>query len=184
MKKIYLFSIISFAIFISCQSKQENKTDAQLDKLDIELTEKELSSKIDSIDLASISRLTQKEYDDLQLSKVKGLEGYELSDLTMGQTLLDSTNGKILTVQIITDGEITEYLLSYDKDGNLVDNLIIAYEDMVEYYSEVTSKINSNKITVQTINFTYDGEDGNQSQTSDTAIAKYQITPEFKFITD
>ncbi|MDR2951049.1 MAG: hypothetical protein ACK5KL_02310 [Dysgonomonas sp.] len=182
MNKIYLFNLILFTTFVSCQSKQENNLKAQLGTLNVELTETFLSSKADSIDLTDVLRLTQKEYDDLQLSKVKGLEGYELSDLTMGQVLLDNANGTILTIQIITDGEITEYLLSYDKDGNLVDNLIVAYEDMVEYYSEISSKINSDLITVQTVNFTYGDEDGNQTEASDTAIAKYQITPEFKFV--
>ncbi|MDR0824030.1 MAG: hypothetical protein LBN74_02980 [Prevotella sp.] len=179
MKKIYLFNLILFTTFISCQNKQGGNLQTQLDSLNVELTEITLSDKGDSIDMTSVPRLTQKEYDDLQLSKVKGLEGYNLWDLSMGQVLLDSADGMILTIQIITDGEITEYLLSYDKERNLVDNLIVAYEDMVEYYSEVSSKISSNKITVQTVNFTYGDDD--QDEISDTIVAKYRITPELKF---
>ncbi len=53
---------------------------------------------------------------------------------------------------------------------------------MVEYYSEVSSKINSKEIIVQTINFTYSDSDDDQVEKSDTAFVKYQITPEFKFI--
>ena len=61
-------------------------------------------------------------------------------------------------------------------------HLLVAYEDMVEYYSEVSSKINSKEIIVQTINFTYSDNDDDQVEKSDTAFVKYQITPEFKFI--
>jgi hypothetical protein len=150
----------------------------------VELSEILLSSKIDSIDLTSITRLTQKEYNDLQLFNVKGLGGYGISDLSMGHILFSNENGRILTIHVITDGEITEYLLSYDKNGVLQDNLLVAYEDMVEYYSEISSKINSKEIVVQTVSFTYGNDEDELFEKSDTAFVKYQITPEFKFVTD
>lgn len=182
MKKIYLFSFIFLVTIVSCQNKQSENKQAQLDTLNVELSETQLSNKADSMDLTNIARLTEKEYTDLQLFNVKGLEGYSAEDLSMGRILLANDNGKILTVLVITDGEITEYLLSYDKSGNLQDNLLVAYEDMVEYYSEVSTKINSKEIIVQTINFTYSDSDDDQVEKSDTAFVKYQITPEFKFI--
>lgn len=143
-----------------------------------------LNSSSSTIDLTKIQRLTPEQYSSLQLEKVKGLEGYELNDLCLGQILLENKSGKILTIQVVTDGEITEYLLSYDKNGNLIDNLIVAYEDMVEYYSEVSSKIKSNEIIVQTISYTYDEINSDSGGTADTAITKYQISPEFKFISN
>lgn len=185
MKKIYLFSFILITSLVSCQNKQpEFQQQAQLDTLNIELSEMLLSSKADSIDLTKIKRLTQKEYNDLQLFNVKGLGGYGVSDLCMGHTLFSNENGKILTVHVVTDGEITEYLLSYDKSGTLQDNLLVAYEDMVEYYSEISSRIKSKEIVVQTVNFTYGNEEDELSEKSDTAFVKYQITPEFKFVMD
>jgi len=185
MKKINLFGFILLITLVSCQNRQpESPKQARLDTLNAEFSEILLSSIADSIDLTNISRLTQKEYNDLQLFNVKGLGGYEISDLCMGRTLFSNENGKILTVHVVTDGEITEFLLSYDKSGNLQDNLLVAYEDMVEYYSEISSKINSKEIVVQTVNFTYGDEDDELSEKSDTAFVKYQITPEFKFVTD
>lgn len=184
MKKIYLFSFILFTTLVSCQNKEGKVLQAQLDTLSINLSEISLSSRVDSIDLTKVSRLTRKEYNDLQLFKVKGLGGYEVSDLSIGHVLLSNDNGKILTVQVITDGEITEFLLSYDKNGDLQDDLLVAYEDMVEYYSEISSKIKSKEIVVQTINFTYGSDEDEQSEKSDTALVKYQITPDFKFVMD
>ena len=182
MKKIYLFSFIFLVTIVSCQNKQSEIKQAQLDTLNVELSETQLSNKADSMDLTNIARQTEKEYTDLQLFNVKGLEGYSAEDLSMGRILLANDNGKILSVLVITDCEITEYLLCYDKSGNLQDNLLVAYEDMVEYYSEVSTKINSKEIIVQTINFTYSDSDDDQVEKSDTAFVKYQITPEFKFI--
>lgn len=182
MKKIYLFSIIFTIILFSCQNKQGQQS--RLESLHIELEKTTLSNKADDIDLMKISRLTQVQYDSLQLDKVKELQGYDISDLTMGEILLNNDFGKMLTVQIITDGEITELLLSYDKDGNLVDNLIVAYEDLVEYYKEVSSSINSDKITVQTINYNYFDVGNNTIETADTIVTNYEITPELKFIID
>lgn len=186
MKKIYLFiGIILTIILFSCQNKQEKQGQiSSLESLDAKIEETTLSNKVEDIDLMKISRLTQSQYDSLQLSKVKELQGYDIADLTMGRILLNNDFGKMVTVQIITDGEITELLLSYDKNGNLVDNLIVAYEDLVEYYKEVTSSINSNKITVQTINFNYYDVGSNTIETADTIRTNYQITPELRFIID
>ncbi|MBD8390267.1 hypothetical protein [Dysgonomonas sp. BGC7] len=187
MKKIFFLSIISLALFSSCQNKSKdsnNKIAEQIESLDVQLNDTVLGNNFEHIDFDNISHLTKAQYDSLQLQKVSGLEGYDISYLSMGDVLLQNTNGRILTIQVITDGEITEYLLSYDNQGNLIDNMIVAYEDMVEYYSHVSTSINSNKVTVQTINYTYSDPQGNPVELSDTAIVKYQITPEFKFITD
>ncbi len=181
MKKTYLFSLILTFAFLSCQNKQVNN---QLSSLNMELSEALLGDNFENIDFETIPRLTMAQYDSLQLKKVSGLQGYDTTYLSMGNTIFSNENGKILTIQVITGGEITEYLLSYGKDGILIDNLLVAYEDMVEYYSQVTSKINSNNIIVQTINFNYNDSEDSPIETSDTIIEKYKITPEFKFILD
>mgnify|MGYP001126622575 CR=1 FL=1 len=184
MKTVFIISLSTICLsFFSCGNKQPNNQPV-IDQLDVELNEIDLSNILNSIDLTKVQRMTQAEYDTLQLKQVEGLQGYDINDLTMGSTLFSNDKGKIVTVHVVTDGEVTQYLLSYDKDGKLLDNLLVAYEDMVEYYSEVSSHINSNKIKVQTVNFTYGDESGNDVQTADTAINSYRITPEFRIVTD
>lgn len=185
MKNISLPAFVMLmALFVSCGNKSQTEPQQSIKSLDVILDEIALSNKLNSIDLTKVQRLTQMEYDSLQLAAIEGLQGYDINDLTMGNILFENENGKILTIRVITDGEITEYLLSYDKDGLLQDNLLVAYEDMVEYYSEVSSKINSNKIMVQTVNFTYEDESGNPFETSDTAVVNYQITNNLMFINE
>ncbi|MBB4037514.1 hypothetical protein GGR21_003431 [Dysgonomonas hofstadii] len=185
MKTTFIFGPLALSLMLfSCGSNQAKEQQSQVKNLDIQLDEVALSSKLNTIDLTKVERLTQIQYDTLQLAKVEGLQGYDIADLTMGRVLLSNENGRILTIQVVTDGEITEYLLSYDKNGVLQGNLLVAYEDMVEYYSEVTSRINSNKIMVQTVNFTYGDETGNTLEKADTAVISYQITKDLKIVTD
>lgn len=180
-------------MFISCQNKQENigvntlslsTIPSQIKSLDVVLNDTTLGNNFENIDFDRLPKLSMTLYDSLKLAMVDDLQGYDTTYLSMGRILLENENGRIITIQVITGGEITEHLLSYDKHGNLVDNLIVAYEDMVEYYSEVSSKINSNRITVQTVNFTYDEADGEPVELSDTIIKRYQITPEFRFVSN
>lgn len=187
MKKYYVVFFLFFLISTSCQKKKETELivypiHAEINPLRIDPTVSRIDSQFADVDITTIARLTKADYDALQLSKVKALEGYDYNDLSSGRTILSDENGKLLIVQVITDGEVAEFLLSYDKDGKLVDNLMVAYEDMVEYYREVSSKIDTNKITVQTVDFTYEDENGNPVELSDTSILKYQITPEFQFL--
>lgn len=184
MKKIYLFVLTFTVIFISCQNKKSSDFafNTELDSINVSLNDSALGSNFQSVDFENLPRLTMAEYDSLQLQKVTGLEGYDTTYLSLGKTLLVNNSGKIITIQVITDGEISEYLISYDKDGNIKDNLIVAYEDMVEYYSQTSSKINADQITVQAINFNYSDKDDNALESSDTLISKYKITPDFKFV--
>ncbi|MFT3994302.1 MAG: hypothetical protein QM660_08340 [Dysgonomonas sp.] len=183
MKTISFFSIILTVGLIACQSKKEDSM-AQLDKLHVELNETALSAIADSIDYMSLPRLTMAEYRRLQLDKIEGLRDYDTTYISMGRVLLANDSGQIITIQVITGGEISEFLLSYDKDGHLQDNLLVAYEDMVEYYSQVSSQIKAGEVIVQTVNFTYDDNDMEDNDKSDTSVVKYQITPEFRFIAD
>lgn len=186
MKKICFFSSIFIIIFISCQLKHENNivrstVPAHLNDLDVVIIDTALGNDFENIDFDNLPRMTKALYDSLQISKIAYLQNYDTSYLSMGRILLSNENGRIITIQVISDGEIMEYLVSYNSSGQLVDKMLVAYEDMVEYYSEVSSTIQSNNITVQTVNFTYTDEHGNQTELSDTTLTKYQITPEFKF---
>lgn len=187
MKNICFFNLV-LVLFVSCQQKQEkvfvsSTIPTQLQALDVVIVDTTLSNNFDDIDFDKLPRMTMALYDSLQLYRVEALLGYDTTFMSMGRILLANENGKIITVKIITDGEIMEYLLSYDKKGSLVDNLLVSYEDMVEYYSQISSKIDSNKITIQTVNFSYSDDLGNPVELSDTIIAKYEISPEFKFTT-
>lgn len=187
MKKICFFSFIFLTIlFISCQPKTENNIvkstiPIHLKDLDVVIIDTALGNDFENIDFANLPRMTKALYDSLQISKIAYLQDYDTTYLSMGRILLSNENGRIITIQVISDGEIMEYLISYNSSGQLVDNMLVAYEDMVEYYSEISSKIQSNNIIVQTVNFTYTDEQGNPVEISDTALTKYQITPEFKF---
>lgn len=187
MKKICFFSFIFLTIlFISCQPKTENNIvkstiPIHLKDLDVVIIDTALGNDFENIDFANLPRMTKALYDSLQISKIAYLQDYDTTYLSMGRILLSNENGRIITIQVISDGEIMEYLISYNSSGQLVDNMLVAYEDMVEYYSEISSKIQSNNIIVQTVNFTYTDEQGNPVELSDTALTKYQITPEFKF---
>lgn len=183
ISSIILFLVLSLS---SCDSKSKKEADVSTLSLPdkIVFQDSTLGKYFDVIDFSKLKRLTQAEYDSLHLVQINSLSGYDLEDLTMGQILFNGANGKLLTLKVITEGEITEYLLSYDPKGNLVDSLIVAYEDMVDYYSEVTTIIRKNQILVQTVNFTYDGKDGNEETASDTSMTKYRITPSLRFLTD
>lgn len=179
MKKFHITYIIALLVsVVSCQSKQSAD---KLDGMNFNLSDSTHYDESGSL-AVNPDRMTQALYDSLQLAEISDLQGYEPGDLSMGRVLLENEYGKIITIHIITEGEITEYLLSYDANNQLTDNLLVAYEDMVEYYSAVSSKINDNKIVVQTINYTYGGSDGNSKETSDTSFVNYQITNELKFI--
>lgn len=179
----FLFTTI-LLLSNSCQNRHNDNTFNKIQQLDLHLDETELSNEQANIDFGTIPRLSQAEYDSLQLKSIEDLTGYDSQDLSMGHILFDSEDGRIITIRIITEGELTEYLLSYDKDGNLTDKLLVAYEDLVEYYSQVSTKIKSNQITIQTVNYIYNEEDSEDTISTDTIIASYQITPDLKFISN
>jgi hypothetical protein len=187
MKKICFFSSVFIIIFISCQPKTGNNTvrstiPAHLTDLNVVIIDTALGNDFENIDFDNLPRMTKALYDSLQISKIAYLQNYDATYLSMGRILLSNENGRIITIQVISDGEIMEYLVSYDSSGRLIDNMLVAYEDMVEYDSEISSTIQSNNITVQTVNFTYTDEDGDQTEFSDTTFTKYRITTELKFI--
>jgi len=174
--------IMLLALLFSCGQKDKETPPQKIEELSLVLDPVLLNEEFGNLDLTRIARLTQSQYDSLQLVNVEELTGYDINYLSMGSVLLENENGKIITVRIITDGEATEFLLSYDRNGILMDNLMVAYEDLVEYYSEVTSRIQSNKIAVKTINYTYGDESGNTMEKSDTLIANYMLTNDLRIV--
>ena len=126
---------------------------------------------------ASALTINQDTYDKLQLSNIEAFAYYSKDNFIVNKTLYEGENGKIISIYVITGGEVMEYLFSYDKDGKLKDSLLVAYTDNVEYFSTITSKLKSGKmIAVETINFSYD-----EANTTDTITTWYNITPELKF---
>ncbi len=178
----FLFTTI-LLLSNSCQNRHNDNTHNQIHLLNLQLDETTLSGgESGDIDFSQIPRLSQKEYDSLQIKSIEDLDGYDSQDLSMGHILFDSEDGKIITIRIITEGELTEYLLSYDRHGSLTDKLLVAYEDLVENYSQISSNIKSDTITIRTVNYSYDEKNGEETEIADTIVSNYQITPELKFI--
>ncbi|MDR2953857.1 MAG: hypothetical protein LBV43_02110 [Prevotella sp.] len=182
--------ILLTLLFLSCQNRQENKMGHNIEDIPTIRTEDTLSfytastllDNGEEIDLMKVPRLTRFEYYKMQLNKVPELKGYNTNYLSKGKTLSDNENGKLITVSIISDGEITEFLLSYDKDGKLIDNMIVAYEDMVEYYSQKSYNITVDIITLREVKFSYMDIKGSYYETSDTTYVSYKISPDLRFI--
>lgn len=177
----FLFTTI-LLLSNSCQNRHNDNTGSQIQSLSFKLDDTSLESKLNDVDFESIPRMSQQEYDSLQINSIEDLNGYDSQDLSMGHVLFDSEDGKIITIRIITEGELTEYLLSYDRHGGLIDKLLVAYEDLVENYSQISSSIKSDTIKIQTINYTYDDSSDEEKEIADTVVSNYQITPELKFI--
>lgn len=184
MKTSHIFFFIILLLSSSCQKGRNNEKQTQIQLPDLSISEHALMEGSDSIELNSLKRLSQQEYDSLQIQSIEDFIGYDLQDLSIGRVLFDSEEGKIISIHIITEGELTEFLLSYDKYGNPRDKLLVAYEDLVENYSQITSTIKSGTITIQTVNYFYNDEDSIESETADTVIANYKISPELRFISN
>lgn len=179
----FLFSTI-LLISPSCLNKPSEYKQTQTQLPDLWLEETTLSNRVDSSTLSILPRLSQQEYDDLQISSIEDLTGYDSQDLSMGKILIDSEDGKVISVHIATEGELTEYLLSYDKDGMIKSKLLVAYEDLVENYCQISSTIKSGTITIQTINYTYSESDSLENDIADTITTYYHISPEFEFVSN
>lgn len=179
--RFYYFLILVLAFFLfSCQfnrsSKEEQSKVGFLKDITFNLDK-------DSVNYDAMPRLTKEEFDSLQIKKIQYLENTDIAYLSMGEVLYSGDKGKIITLWVLSEGETIEYLLSYNKEGNLLDNAMVAYEDIVEYYSKTYSQIKSDQLTITTITFSYEGVD-DVVEKSDTSVVKYRITPDFKFLKD
>lgn len=182
MKKILFILLIvsSTALIItSCgKKKQYNESDnveANATGTDSTIKDAEFDDNWNEAYKAK-DNLSKQTFDSLKLNTLTFLPPYEDLDFQIGKTLLNTDNKKLLTIKAIASGEISEYLLGY-IGGNITDSLLVAYEDNVEYYSATYSTIENNKITVTTVNRSYDGPE----EVADTIVTKYNITPELTF---
>lgn len=184
MKQILATSIIFATVTIltlSCGGKaKNNSTDTQQDATsveyaNIELSEKHFGDNWNQLE-NSQTMLTKEEYDALNLGKLSFIPAYEDLQYEIGSTLVDEPTRKLFTIKTIASGEISEYLLGYINNC-VTDSLLISYEDSVEYFSETSSIINGNKITVTTVNFDYSGTE----EVADTIKTSYTISKELTF---
>lgn len=183
--KIYHFLFYSILLISpSCQNRQNEYNQPQIQLPDLRLEETTTGDKSDTINISRLPKLSQQEYDSLQIKDIEDFIGYDSQDLTMGQVLIDNEEGKVISIHIITEGELTEFLLSYDRHGNLKDKLLVAYEDLVENYSQISSTIKSGIITVQTINYIYDETDSLATETADTIFTTYEISSQLEFVSN
>lgn len=185
MKRILVTSItfISIALIsISCGGgkAKENSSDSKegsvaTEYTNVELSEKHFGDNWNQLE-SSQTMLTKEEYDALNLGALSFIPEFGELQYEIGSTLIDEPTRKLLTVKTIASGEISEYLLGY-INNNVTDSLLISYEDNVEYFSEISSVLNGNKITVTTIDFDYSGE----AEIADTIRTSYIISKELTF---
>ena len=120
--------------------------------------------------------LSKEEFDNMKLGTLSFMPVFGDVDFQIGQILFSTEKEKLLTVKAIASGEISEYLLSY-INGNITDSLLVAYEDNVEYYSETSSKIENNRVTVTTVNRDSSGDE----ESLDSISTIYEISPKLTF---
>ena len=120
--------------------------------------------------------LSEEEYDSLKLGSLSFIGSYGDLQYEIGKRIIDQEDRKLLTIKAIASGEISEYLLGY-IDNDITDSLLVAYEDNVEYYSQTSSTISHDTITVVTIDHDYSG----MEDVADTIVSQYIISPELRF---
>lgn len=185
MKRILVTSSIFLSIVLIAFSCGGGKTkDGSADSNDgavtteyanIDFSEKHFGDNWNQLERTQ-TMLTKEQYDALNLGALSFIPEFGELQYEIGSTLIDEPTRKLLTIKTIASGEISEYLLGY-INNIVTDSLLISYEDNVEYFSETSSVINGNKITVTTIDFDYSGE----AEIADTIRTSYIISKELTF---
>lgn len=125
------------------------------------------------------NKIDQSVYDSLNLNKLDFIPSYDYSDLVVDVlSSNDSLNTKLVLLTVINSGEIIEYLMTYNQDV-LIDDLMVYYEDNVEYYQQITSSIINDSVCVTSVRWNDDHE--NYAEKSDTIIENYLLTPTLHF---
>lgn len=122
--------------------------------------------------IGSIVSLSPNHYDSLQLRKITHLP-YTLNDKFSYRIVSNTNNQRLLVLKLDIESEIYQYLLAYNKDGILISDLLVSYEDFVEYFSTISSIIKDDIIEVKTISM--------EDEKSDTIINSYKIMPNLTF---
>lgn len=124
-------------------------------------------------------KINEEEYNDLQLETLKFVPAFANSDFIADTLLLDTLGQKIIALRIINSGEILEYLLTY-KDNKLVDNLLVSYEDNVEYYEQISSILKNDSIITSIIR--WEDDFSTSIDQADTVKIRYHLTPTLHFL--
>lgn len=74
-----------------------------------------------------------------------------------------------------TEMELFTELVSFDKNHKMIDEAPVAYDEIAESFTQKTGKIEKDKVTVTTINYS-NTEDGEKH------VQIFKITPQGKFI--
>ncbi|MCD7971890.1 MAG: hypothetical protein LUG18_04370 [Candidatus Azobacteroides sp.] len=185
MKKYSIFIFIIFIIHFSCKNQKDTcarTLPESWNSVCIEFDHGELAENYNNIDFNQFPCLTSSQYDSLQLDKVNELEGFDPAYLSINRKVVSNDKGNIISVKLLANGQISECLISYDKDGNLIDDLTVAYEDLVEAESRIYSEMTANLITIRSIDFVYPEKEEELVGISDTVTLRYEITPDLRFL--
>lgn len=132
--------------------------------------------------LSEDNYLTKAQYDVLQISKTSRFKDRinqdETYDIFIADTLYNRNHQKVLLLIDSTGGESSGLLVSYDANGNYINDREIVYEDYVEYISATTSIIRNDTVYVKTISYEYLDDD---TEKMDSVITRFIITEELKF---
>lgn len=179
MKKLI---ILSLAIaFVSCNSssdKSKETTDPSITEINPIDTLNILLGDFEKITFVDSDTLTDAIRKKLQIEEIEELLGYSNRYLYKGKTIAENKNGSIVSLYMHSEGEASEYLISYDTNGKFISDIVVGYDDWVEGYSKTSSKIVNGKLTIETVNFDYSEE----VEKADTILEHYKISPDLTFI--
>ena len=194
MKYIYLLILV---VFISCnQNKNEQKTPSEvnngaLDSL-IEYTEEGSSfieefqklpvKHIPLIDSTSFDSFIDE--DDIKKINVEALrlplvftnwfkKGYDYKVISGYRLVLSESFYSVVVTTEKGNHEMKSTLINYDFEGNIIDYKGVAYDEIAESLVRTQSKIEKNKITIYTIEWT-------EEKKENTTV--FQINSEGKFV--
>lgn len=194
-KSLCLVAIL-FIACVSCKEKSKQADKAINNDYSINLTEQVIGNNWNGDELIA-EYLSEAVYDSLKLGKLPFIPPFGEMDFQIGKVFVDTLGYKMLTLRLVSSGEISEYLLTYEN-GEPIDFLMVAYEDNVEYFSTTKTFLKGDSLLVETITYSGDDTDAdkdesevvtNESELSlsasnnlaDTLFSHYLITPDFRF---
>ncbi|NDW08797.1 hypothetical protein [Dysgonomonas sp. 520] len=197
MKYFYLLFIVLFCLS-GCGNKTSDNNSTETHSSDVKTETDELAVEAPVIvDIEEIKvgmenrynfyyekfqnspRISDEDRLQLKIDSIKN-ESFSLKvetgEIVKGNRIYDGEAGKIETIFVIQkDHMITEYLISYDKNGNYVD--FVRVGQVPAYYScDVSSVIKGNKIKCRMF---MDADEGYEESIE---YHEYEISPQLKFI--
>ena len=177
MKVRYSFisiSLLGCLILIFLSSCKKDK-----EKISTLTIHKEVKNNWDNLPSLVAQKMDISLYDSLNLNNLNFIPPYEYADFVIDiLSSNDSLESRIGILTVINSGEILSYLMTYHQNV-LVDDLMVYYEDNVEYYQHITSTINNDSICITSV--TWKDDFDNYRNNSDTTIENYLLTPTLQF---